>query len=120
MTLSDIVAGAWRMADWQMGPQQRLGWIEDCLSLGITSATDPDVSPDQLQVYRAMDARGALHLRMNLLAGRRSGDGRSSSPSASRCTSSSASASRFFCSQYSRWNYWQSSASPFSRRYPSA
>jgi predicted amidohydrolase YtcJ len=44
------------------------------LSLGITSATDPDVSPDQVQVYRAMDARGALRVRMNLLAGRRSGD----------------------------------------------
>jgi predicted amidohydrolase YtcJ len=44
------------------------------LSLGITSATDPDVSPDQLRVYRAMDARGALRVRMNLLAGRRSGD----------------------------------------------
>lgn len=44
------------------------------LSLGITSATDPDVSPDQIQVYRAMDARGTLQVRMNLLAGRRSGD----------------------------------------------
>jgi predicted amidohydrolase YtcJ len=44
------------------------------LSLGITSATDPDVSPDQLRVYRAMDARGALRVRMNLLAGRRSGE----------------------------------------------
>jgi predicted amidohydrolase YtcJ len=44
------------------------------LSLGITSATDPDVSPDQLQVYRAMDACGALRVRMNLLAGRRSGE----------------------------------------------
>jgi predicted amidohydrolase YtcJ len=44
------------------------------LSLGITSATDPDVSPEQIQVYRAMDARGALRVRMNLLAGRRSGD----------------------------------------------
>jgi predicted amidohydrolase YtcJ len=44
------------------------------LSLGITSATDPDVAPDQLAVYRAMDERRALLLRMNLLAGRRSGD----------------------------------------------
>lgn len=44
------------------------------LSLGITSATDPDVSPDQIEVYRAMDARGELRVRMNLLAGRRNGD----------------------------------------------
>jgi predicted amidohydrolase YtcJ len=47
---------------------------EHQLGLGITSATDPDVSPDQIAVYRAMDARGALRVRMNLLAGRRSGD----------------------------------------------
>lgn len=44
------------------------------LSLGITSATDPDVLPDQLAVYRAMEARGALAVRTNLLAGRRTGD----------------------------------------------
>lgn len=44
------------------------------LALGITSATDPDVAPDQLLAYRAMDARGALRVRMNLLAGRRVGD----------------------------------------------
>jgi predicted amidohydrolase YtcJ len=44
------------------------------LALGITSATDPDVSPDALEVYRAMDGRGELRVRMNLLAGRRSGD----------------------------------------------
>ena len=44
------------------------------LALGITSATDPDVAPDQLEVYRALDARGALRVRMNLLAGRRVGD----------------------------------------------
>jgi predicted amidohydrolase YtcJ len=44
------------------------------LSLGITSATDPDVSPDQIRVYRAMDGHGELRVRVNLLAGRRSGD----------------------------------------------
>jgi predicted amidohydrolase YtcJ len=44
------------------------------LSLGITSATDPDVSPEQIRVYRAMDGHGNLRMRMNLLAGRRSGD----------------------------------------------
>jgi predicted amidohydrolase YtcJ len=46
------------------------------LSLGITSATDPDVLPPQLAVYRDMDARAALAVRMNLLAGRRVGDQR--------------------------------------------
>lgn len=44
------------------------------LRLGITSATDPDVLPDQLAVYRDLDARGALAVRTNLLASRRVGD----------------------------------------------
>jgi predicted amidohydrolase YtcJ len=44
------------------------------LSLGITSATDPDVQPGQLMAYRDMDMRGALAVRMNLLASRRIGD----------------------------------------------
>jgi predicted amidohydrolase YtcJ len=46
------------------------------LRMGITSATDPDVLPGQLAAYRALDARGALEVRMNLLAGRRVGDTR--------------------------------------------
>ena len=50
------------------------------LSLGITSATDPDVLPDQLAVYRAMEGRGALAVRMNLLAGRRVGEQRLALP----------------------------------------
>lgn len=41
--LSPIVAGAWRMADWGFSPQQRLGWIEACLALGITSFDHADI-----------------------------------------------------------------------------
>lgn len=41
--LSPIVAGAWRMADWGFSPQQRLGWIEECLALGITSFDHADI-----------------------------------------------------------------------------
>lgn len=40
---SPIVAGAWRMADWGFSPQQRLGWIEACLALGITSFDHADI-----------------------------------------------------------------------------
>lgn len=60
MTLSDIVAGAWRMADWGMNAQQRLGWIEDCLSLGITSFDHADIYGD----YQVQDLFGqALRLQ---------------------------------------------------------
>ncbi|WP_284616838.1 aldo/keto reductase [Aquabacterium humicola] len=41
--LSNIVAGAWRMADWQLDPQQRLRWIEQNVELGITSFDHADI-----------------------------------------------------------------------------
>ncbi len=41
--LSPIVAGAWRMADWQWDPQQRLRWIEQCVELGVTSFDHADI-----------------------------------------------------------------------------
>lgn len=52
--------------------------IEACcqhlLSLGITAATDPDVMPEWLDIYRAMDADDQLPMRINMLVSRRSGD----------------------------------------------
>lgn len=44
------------------------------LSLGVTAATDPDVMPDWIDIYRQMDHDGQLRMRLNLLASRRSGD----------------------------------------------
>jgi predicted oxidoreductase len=41
--LSPIVAGAWRMADWNWAPQQRLEWIEKCIELGISSFDHADI-----------------------------------------------------------------------------
>lgn len=41
--LSRIVAGAWRMGDWQWSPQQRLRWIEQCLELGVTTFDHADI-----------------------------------------------------------------------------
>ena len=44
------------------------------LSLGITSATDPMVNPFHIKVYQDLDVKGALSVRINLMAERRSGD----------------------------------------------
>lgn len=44
--LSPIVAGAWRMADWQWSAQQRLRWIEQCVELGVTSFDHADIYGD--------------------------------------------------------------------------
>lgn len=41
--LSPIVAGAWRMAEWDLNVQQRVRWIEQCLELGITSFDHADL-----------------------------------------------------------------------------
>jgi predicted oxidoreductase len=43
ISFSRIAAGAWRMADWHMTPQERLSWIEGCLDLGITTFDHADI-----------------------------------------------------------------------------
>ncbi|MYM98074.1 aldo/keto reductase [Duganella vulcania] len=41
--LSRIVAGMWRMNEWHMTPQQRLGFVEQCLAMGVTSFDHADI-----------------------------------------------------------------------------
>lgn len=41
--LSPVVAGVWRMADWEWSAAERLRWIEQCLELGITSFDHADI-----------------------------------------------------------------------------
>ncbi|GEM46157.1 aldo/keto reductase [Deinococcus cellulosilyticus] len=43
LKLSTIVAGAWRMADWNWNPQDRLHWIEQCIERGVTSFDHADI-----------------------------------------------------------------------------
>lgn len=45
-SLSPIVAGAWRMASWNLDVRGRLRWIEQCLDLGITSFDHADIYGD--------------------------------------------------------------------------
>ena len=42
-TLSRIVAGAWRMGDWNFSVDERVRWIEGCLALGITTFDHADI-----------------------------------------------------------------------------
>jgi len=41
--LSPIVAGVWRMGDWNWSAQERLRWIEQCPELGATSFDHADI-----------------------------------------------------------------------------
>lgn len=43
LALSPIVAGAWRLAQWQWNAAERLRWIEQCVELGITSFDHADI-----------------------------------------------------------------------------
>lgn len=43
LSLSPIVAGAWRMASWEWTAQERLRWIEGCVALGVTSFDHADI-----------------------------------------------------------------------------
>lgn len=43
LTLSRIVAGMWRLNEWQLTPQQRVDWIEQALAMGVTSFDHADI-----------------------------------------------------------------------------
>jgi predicted oxidoreductase len=43
LELSRVVAGMWRMTEWDMTPQQRLDFIEQCIALGVTSFDHADI-----------------------------------------------------------------------------
>ena len=70
LSLSTVVAGVWRMAGWQMNPAQRLQWIEDCLSMGITSFDHADIYGDyqaQQLFGEALRLQPALREQMQLV-----------------------------------------------------
>jgi predicted oxidoreductase len=43
LKLSRVVAGMWRMAEWGMTVEQRVGFIEQCIALGVTSFDHADI-----------------------------------------------------------------------------
>lgn len=71
LSLSTVVAGVWRMARWPMSPEQRLQWIEECLSLGISSFDHADIYGDyQVQQLfgQALRLRPVLREQMQLVS----------------------------------------------------
>lgn len=68
--LSPLIAGAWRLADWQWTPQQRLAWVEANVDLGVTSFDHADVDHDngsELLLGEALALRPGLRARLQLV-----------------------------------------------------
>ena len=68
--LSPVVAGAWRLADWQWTPQQRLAWIEGNADIGVTSIdhADADGSHGVERLFgEALALRPALRRQLQLV-----------------------------------------------------
>ncbi|KQQ88630.1 aldo/keto reductase family oxidoreductase [Massilia sp. Leaf139] len=43
LELSRVIAGMWRLGEWDMSVQGRVGFIEECLALGVTSFDHADI-----------------------------------------------------------------------------
>jgi predicted oxidoreductase len=70
LALSPIVAGLWRIADWNLNVQERVRWIEQALELGITSFDHADIYGDyraEALFGEALKAAPTLRERMQLV-----------------------------------------------------
>lgn len=68
--LSPIVAGLWRITDWNLSVQERVSWIEQALELGITSFDHADIYGDyraEALFGEALKAMPSLRERMRLV-----------------------------------------------------
>ncbi|UGQ46665.1 aldo/keto reductase [Massilia endophytica] len=71
LELSRIVAGMWRMKEWEMTPQQRLALIEQCLDMGVSSFDHADIYGGyQVESLfgEALALRPALRERMQIVS----------------------------------------------------
>lgn len=69
-SLSAIVAGVWRLAEWNLDLEQRIAWIEASLELGITSFDHADIYGDyrvETLFGEALSASPGLRARMQIV-----------------------------------------------------
>lgn len=67
---SRVAAGAWRMGEWGLSPQQRVGWIQACLDLGITTFDHADIYGGytvEAQFGEALQLEPGLRQRMQIV-----------------------------------------------------
>lgn len=71
LQLSPIIAGAWRLAEWQFSVEQRLAWIEGCMARGLSSFDHADIYGGyqaEALFGEALAQRPALRERMQLVS----------------------------------------------------
>ena len=71
LELSRIVAGMWRMVEWNMTVEQRVTLIEQCLAMGVTSFDHADIYGNygvEGLFGEALRARPGLRERMQLIS----------------------------------------------------
>jgi len=71
LVMSRIVAGMWRMGDWDMNVDQRIAFIEQCLALGVTTFDHADIYGNygcEGLFGEALRARPDLRDRMELVS----------------------------------------------------
>lgn len=71
LELSRVVAGMWRMVDWNMTVQERVAFIEQCIALGVTSFDHADIYGNYAvegAFGEALRAQPGLRERMQLVS----------------------------------------------------
>lgn len=71
LTLSRIVAGMWRMNEWDMSVEQRIAFIEQCLEMGVSSFDHADIYGGygvEALFGEALQARPDLRARMQIIS----------------------------------------------------
>jgi len=71
LELSRVVAGMWRMVEWNMTVEQRVAFIEQCLALGVTSFDHADIYGNygvESLFGEALRAQPSLRARMQLVS----------------------------------------------------
>lgn len=71
LSLSRIVAGMWRMGEWQLSVEQRVTLLEQCLELGVSSFDHADIYGDyrvEALFGQALARQPSLRARMQLVS----------------------------------------------------
>ncbi|MGX4643145.1 aldo/keto reductase [Massilia sp. SYSU DXS3249] len=71
LSLSRVIAGMWRLGEWDMSVQQRIAFIEECIAMGVTSFDHADIYGNygvEALFGEALRAQPSLRGRMELVS----------------------------------------------------